>query len=130
MHVERRLIEMGSSPLEAGRQECESLQRLCHLQFVGPAFDEVVAAFQDPKSQAHCHGLDAERLPFAGAVDLIDICSGHEASCRSLESRCRVLLGWWRRRKSNQSPIQGNEDERSSHRDQRVRVTGGGTGAG
>ena len=51
MHVERRLIEMGSSPLEAGRQECESLQRLCHLQFVGPVFDEVVAAFQDPDSQ-------------------------------------------------------------------------------
>ena len=92
MHVGRRLTEMVSSPLEAGRQEGESLPRLGHLQFVGPAFDVVVAAFQDSGSQPHCHGLNAEHLPFAADVDLVEICSGHEASCRSLESRGRVLL--------------------------------------
>ena len=111
MHVGRRLIEMGSSPLEAGRQEGESLQQLCS-SVRQTSLGCVVAAFQDSDSQAHCHGLDVERLPFAAAVDLVEICSGHEASCSRLESRCRVLLGWWRHRKSNQSPMQGNEDER------------------
>ena len=77
MHVRPPAWGVRSGPPCGRPSGMRGISTLCHLQFIDPAGDVILAASQDSDARPDRYRLDIQRLPLAGFMDLVVICGRH-----------------------------------------------------